>query len=297
MAEERLDALEELTTSGTRQVAQVALQWSCQFHENQGDLALAKACGLEALALTDDVEDGPWGAALVRAQLAGLTMQVGDLEEAIRFARDAIPVLDELGAQEDVAQLRAVLAVGAMEDGRIDEASRIFDEIEAEDSGGGIFGAAIILLCGRPELALAAGEVDAGLRGYRDAVTELSARSFPGMDALLGYEPWTLYAESAAIAAHVRHGGAAEVAGLRRDLLRKAPEILGGAVGFLDYPVFGSVLFALALWELSDEPAPDRAARAVRLLVLADRFGYNRQLPSLAWAPGLALAEAVLPGE
>jgi hypothetical protein len=31
--------------------------------------------------------------------------------------------------------------------------------------------------------------------------------------------------------------------------------------------------------------------------VYADRFGYNRQLPSLAWGPALALAESVLPGE
>ena len=297
VSEERLDALEALTADGNRRIAQVALQWSCQLHENQGELGLAKAAGLQALAQADDVEDGPWSAALVRAQLAGLTMQVGDLDEALRFARDAIPVLEELGALEDVAQLRAVLAVGAMEDGRIDEARRMFDEIEADDAGAGIFGAAIILLCGRPELELAAGNVDAGLRGYRDAVAELSARSFPGMETLLGFAPWTLYAQSAAVAAHVRHGHPEEVAGMRDDLLGKAPEILGGNVGFLDYPVFGSVLFALALWELAADPDRERAARAVRLLVIADRFGYNRQLPSLAWAPGLALAEAVLPGE
>ena len=75
------------------------------------------------------------------------------------------------------------------------------------------------------------------------------------------------------------------------------PTVLGGTVGFLDYPVFGSVLFALGLWELADRPDADRAARAVRLLVLADRFGYNRQLPSLAWEPGRALAEELAPGE
>ena len=51
------------------------------------------------------------------------------------------------------------------------------------------------------------------------------------------------------------------------------------------------------MWELGDRPGPGRAALAVRLLVYADRFGYNRQLPSLAWEPALELAEAVLPGE
>ncbi|GAA4713449.1 ATP-binding protein [Nocardioides conyzicola] len=289
-------AVEEMCSDDDRRIAQLALQWSSQFHENQGEIRLAQEHGLRALALTDEA-DGPWGAALIRAQLAGLTMQVGEMTEAMGYARDAIPVLDALGADEDVAQLKAVLAMGALEDGRIDEAERIFDEIEASDGATGIFGAAIILLCGRPELDLAAGRVDLGLRGYREAAKTLSARSFPGLETMLGFEPWTLYAEAAAVAAHVLHDQRDEVEGLRRDLLDKSPRILDGAIGFLDFPVFGSILFALAVWELADQPDPTRAERAVRLLVYADRFGYNRQLPSLAWAPGLALAEDVLPGE
>ena len=79
------------------------------------------------------------------------------------------------------------------------------------------------------------------------------------------------------------------------------PVLLGGERGlFLDYPAVGSTLVALAVWELAEslsEPDPERAERAVRLLVLAERFGYNRQLPSLAWAPAAALAERVRPGE
>lgn len=72
-------------------------------------------------------------------------------------------------------------------------------------------------------------------------------------------------------------------------------------IGFLDYPVFGSLLFALAEWELAEQaqvatPDLERAEVAVRLLVYADRFGYNRQLPSLSWPPALDLAERVLPG-
>ena len=114
---------------------------------------------------------------------------------------------------------------------------------------------------------------------------------------MLGFEPWTLYAEAAAVAAHVRHGRRDEVEGMRATMLGKIPEIIDGAIGFLDYPVFGSILFALAEWELADQPDPERAAVAVRLLVLADRFGYNRQLPSLAWAPAQEMAEAALPGE
>ncbi|MFC6344411.1 ATP-binding protein, partial [Nocardioides hankookensis] len=149
--EGHLDAVEAMCDDPDRRVAQLALQWSSQFHENQGEIKVAQERGRQALALTDDA-DGPWSAALVRAQLAGLTMQVGEMAEAMEFAQLAIPTLDALGADEDVAQLKAVLAMGALEGGRIDEAQRIFDEIEASDGATGIFGAAIILLCGRPEL-------------------------------------------------------------------------------------------------------------------------------------------------
>ncbi len=292
----RVDALEALCDDPDPRVAEMAMQWSSQLHENQGDVHRARQRGLDALALVDEAQ-GPWSGALVRAQLAGLTMQIGEMDEASEYARQAIPTLQALGATEDVAQLKAVLAVGAMERGEIAEAERIFDEVEAEDFGAGIFGAAITLLCGRAELELAAGRVADGLRRYRDAVAVLAARSFPGLEMIVGFEPWTLYAEAAAVAAHVRHGQRAAVADLHRDLLEKAPEILVGAIGYLDFPVFGSILFALAQWELAGTPDPDRATRAVHLLVYADRFGYNRQLPSLSWAPAHALAESVLPGE
>lgn len=289
--------LEQLCDDDDPAVARLALQWSSQFHENQGDVRLARERALRALELTDDAS-GPWTGALARAQLAGLTMQVGQMAEAMGYARDAIPVMEALGADEDAAQLKAVLALGAMEDGRLADAERIFDEIEANEAGSGIFGAAIILLCGRAELDLAAGRVDDGLRRYRDAVTTLSARSFPAFGSALGYEPWVLYAEAAAVAAHARHGRRELAAGLRRSLLGKAPVVvLGGTAGFLDYPIFGTLLFAVATWELTDDPDAERARRAVRVLVCADVFGYNRQLPSLAWAPVLALAERALPGE
>jgi hypothetical protein len=297
-AEGWLDGIEELCDDPNREVARLAMQWSSQFHENQGEVELAQHRARQALELALlDESSGPWLAALVRAQLAGLMMQLGDLGHAMEHATAAIPVMEALGAWEDAAQLKAVLALGALEDGRIAEAERRFDEIEAEEAGLGIFGAAIILLCGRPEVDLAAGRIDEGLLGFRDAVTALASRSFPGLSSVIGYEPWTMYAESAAVAAHVLHGHPQDIAVVHRDLLRKAQAVLGDIDRFLDYPVYGSALFALSVWELVTDPPVERAAIAVRLLVYADRFGYNRQLPSLKWAPALALAEAALPGE
>lgn len=128
----------------------------------------------------------------------------------------------------------------------------------------------------------------------------ISSRTFPVFANAEGYEPWVLYPTAAAVAAHVHQRRLEEAQSLHRDLLRKAPAVIGGqAGGFLDYPAFGSVLYALGLWELAvaRDGRPERAGGGVQLLVLADHFGYNRQLPSLTWGPALALAEEILPGE
>ena len=287
--------LERLCEDPEPRVRQLALQWSSNMFENLGDLVEARTRAERSRALADG-RDGPWPRALVCAQLAGITIQMGAMDDALRYAGEALPVMQALGASEDVAQLKAVLALAAMEDGRYADASRIFDEIEQEDAGAGVFGAAIILLCGRPELELAAGRVDEGLRGYRDAFRVLQHRSLPSLADSVGYEPWIYYPQAAAVSAHVHHGATALAADLRDELRAKLPHTLSVDNGFIDYPVVGSVLLSLALWELAGSPDPSAAERAVRMLVLADLFGYNRQLPSLAWRPAEELAEATAPG-
>lgn len=287
--------LEALCDDPEPRVRQLALQWASNVHENLGDLIEARRVAQLSRQLADD-RDGPWTRALVSAQLAGLTIQVGEVEEALRYAVEALPVMEALGATEDVAQLRAITALAAMEDGRLDDARRVFEEIERDDSGTGVFGAAIVLLCGRPELDLVSGRVEQGLRGYRDAVATLQSRPVPGLHSL-DFEPWVYFPQAAAVCAHVHHQQRGPVQGMRDALRARLPAILGGKSGlFLDYPAVGSVLVALAAWELSGDPDPEGAERAVRLLVVADLFGYNRQLPSLGWAPAAALAEAALPG-
>ena len=53
-------------------------------------------------------------------------------------------------------------------------------------------------------------------------------------------------------------------------------------------------LFAVAAWVLLREETG--AEGAVRLLVLAERFSYNRWIPSMAWAPVAERAEERVPG-
>ena len=49
----------------------------------------------------------------------------------------------------------------------------------------------------------------------------------------------------------------------------------------LDYPASGLVLFALGAWAVLRRAAP--AEDALRLLALANRFAYNRMIPSMRW--------------
>ena len=62
----------------------------------------------------------------------------------------------------------------------------------------------------------------------------------------------------------------------------------------LDYPVAGLALFALGTWGLLRDAAP--AGDAVELLVLAERFAYNRMIPTMAWERIAPHAEARAPG-
>jgi hypothetical protein len=62
----------------------------------------------------------------------------------------------------------------------------------------------------------------------------------------------------------------------------------------LDYPVAGMGMFGLGVWGLLRGAMP--AEHAVRLLVLADRFAYNRTIPTMAWERIVPHAERSAPG-
>ena len=175
--------------------------------------------------------------------------------------------MEALGATEDVAQLKAVLAMSAMADGRFAEAGRIFDEIERRRHG--VFGSGIIVQCGRPELDLAAGRVEEGLRGYREAVHVLAHPPDPRPRNTVGYEPWVLFPTAAALSAHVRHGRLEEGAPLRADLRREgAGRARDGRSGSSTTRSSGRWCSPSPSGSSSRPPDPADLARAVRLLVL-----------------------------
>ncbi|WP_459986378.1 ATP-binding protein [Nocardioides sp. AN3] len=282
---DQLDELMRLTEDRDPLVARTALNWATGALENLGDLEGARSAARRALTLADG-EDGPWSAALLRAQLASLALQAGDTDEARRYAASALPRVTEIGAWDDVAQTQAILALAAIRRGDLDAAATVLDEVAQSESSQSIFGGAVGLLAGQAELQLARGETGAGLAAYREAVAILRRRDVPGLDVPADFAPWVIFPLSASITAHCRAGRGAEVLDDRAALREQMVSLLDSEDEFLDYPVVGCGLFAMAVWELTNGGSRDAAAR---LLGYALAFSFNRMLPSLDldWVQGL----------
>ncbi len=149
---------------------------------------------------------------------------------------------------------------------------------------------------GRAELALARGDRPNGLRIYRACAAEMRALELPGIPRT-GLEPWALFGDSTALTAHAYlSSDGDEMFG--RELFgtcrQHALRALDRANFRLDYPVAGMVLFGLGVWGLlRSAMSPDEA---VRLLAFADRFAYNRTIPTMSWERIAPRADTAVPG-
>jgi predicted ATPase/DNA-binding SARP family transcriptional activator len=287
--------LERLAGDSDRDTALAALHWLSHVRENAGDPAGAIEAAERALALVGD-DDGPWSIAMPRALLAQLSMQVGDRAAAAEHARAALPVMQRLGAADDEIQLRTLLASCAIAEGRLADAEAELDRMgRIGESWTGFGGRVFYEICGA-ELMLARGDHAAGLSRHRDCMVRMRELEFPGITRT-GLEPWALFGASIALAAHARYATQADEAhgwAIFRRCREDALKVLGAADSDFDSPVAGLLLFALAAWGLLRGAAP--AEDAVRLLVLADRFAYNRATPTLMWELIVPAAEGLAPG-
>ncbi|MET0838999.1 MAG: hypothetical protein ABWY19_09485, partial [Marmoricola sp.] len=291
---DRVETVLEVADSDEPTVAIMALQWAAILTENEGDIDAAMTHTRRALAVTDE-HTTPWQLGMLHTQMALLSMQVGDPREARTHAELAWPLLERLHAHDDAVQLRAGTAMGALILGDVGECERILDEIGGMQHGK-TFGGQSVESGTRAELALAKGDVDGGLAAYLAAVDQMSRIRFPGMETS-GMEPWTIVAESAALMAHVRYAATiaqeAERDRLAGVLLAKGVRLMRMDNSFLDFPVTGMLLASVGAWSLAHGGDPEPA---VRLLVLARRFSYNRTFPVMAWEPLAEAAERRRPG-
>ena len=285
--------LAELCRSPDRDVALAATRMNVQVLENAGDVTGAIEAAERALAMLDESE-GPWFAAIIHAVLAHLVMQRGDRRRAIGYARTAIPVLSRLGATDDETQLRSLLLISAIADGDFDAAEAELTElVRINDSEAVLDGGAMVSLC-VAELALARGETAAALAEYRQAVQRARDLRLPGVSQV-EFTPWMLVAMSVTLTAYAYHASPEDV--------RYGEELFSTVRGYdllavenpvFDYPVCGSMLFALGAWGLLRRAMASRDA--IGLLVLAERFAYHSNMPSMAFERIEPYAERAAPG-
>jgi predicted ATPase len=291
-AEGFLAVLEVHAASDNRHLATAALQWSSHALENSGDPRAALETARQAIARVDP-SDGPWQRAILHTQAAQLAMQLGDAADAVVHARAALPVLERLGAHDDSLQVRSMLVLSAIVDGDLERASAELELLGHEPSDY-VFGSRTVIELSAAELALARGDLDEALERYRAGVTRVRELHFPGVP-VTGLEPWVLYVESAALTAYAYHGDDGEYP---RELfgggLQRLASVLDPDYPYLDYPVAGVAMFGLAAWGALRGALPVDAA--VRFAVLADRFAYNRTLPTMAWPRLVERLEQLAPG-
>ncbi len=287
--------LAELAADPDRHTAATASQWLGHERENAGDPAGAIEATQRVLALVRD-EDGPWSRAMPHCLLAELTMHIGDHAAAVGHARTALPVMQRIGASDDELQLRTLLVFCAIGEGRLADAADELGRADQIPSTASAFGWTAFGQVGRAELALASGDPGTGLELYRESAAGMREVQLPGL-ARTGIEPWVLFGEAMALGAHARYAAGHDVAhgeALFRLCRAGALRVLTSDNPHLDYPASGVVLFALGAWSLLRRAG--RPGDALRLLALADRFSYNRMIPTLRWERITPAAEAAAPG-
>jgi predicted ATPase/DNA-binding SARP family transcriptional activator len=289
------DRLAALAADPDRHTAAAASQWLGHERENAGDPAGAIEAAQRVLALVRD-EDGPWSDAMPHGLLAELTMHIGDHAAAVEHALTALPVMHRIGASDDELQLRTLLVFCAIGEGRLADAADELGRVDQIGSSATAFGWAVFRQAGWAELALASGRLGAGLEMYRECVGRMREIQLPGVTRT-GMEPWVLFGEAMALSALARYAAGDDVAygeTLYRVCRTGALRVMTADNPHLDYPASGLVLFALGAWSLLRRVAP--AEDALRLLALADRFAYNRMIPTMRWERITPAAEEAAPG-
>lgn len=270
-------ALEALVQSQDRYTSLLAIPFLAGIRENAGDLD-------GALALLEQVVDGlgefdpPWLIVRYRELLSQLHLQIGNFTEAQHYAELALVILPGLG---DTMECQSVLACAALNLGQLDEAEaslHAFLNAQPEDDASG---SRYMLMIGLAEIALARGQTEDGLSLLDQTLTGDQRRiPIPGMPTGDGLDPWNLLKYGLVTAAYAQHLVTGHEA-LFATLLDKAQRATAQHRDHFDFPVLGTVAYALAAWGLFRGGMT--AEHTVMLAALARRLRYNRIFPSLNW--------------
>lgn len=288
--EDQIDQLSRMAYAADREQAVQTSEWLCHLLENEGDPQAAIAVAENGLRLCRE-SDGPWIRAALLNERAELGMQNGDWETAEHNAREALPILERLHAHDDAAGLRGLLVMTAIRDGRLDEAGNLLHRLRHREPRTTLAGGAnTAVAAAEAELQLARGDIAGGLQAFRDELSRMRSIRIPQLGSS-DYAPWLLFTESVALAALHRYGAEADAGALYQSLLAKCQSYLSDEATFTDYPIAGTMLFALAT-----RLSPSQPEMAARLAAFAQAFSVVKTVPSIDTDGVSAAIEAMSPG-
>lgn len=286
--------LADLAEDPDRRTAIAAGLWLAHERENEGDPLAARQAAEHALALTG--EHDSWLTAMPHMLLAQLNMDLGDRAAATAHAEAALPVMQRLGAGDDEMQLRALLVLVSIAEGRLADAKDQLARAESINESFGPLGSGAFRYICRAELLLASGEIEQGLHLYRSGAEGMRDIELPGVSRT-GVEPWSLFGDALALSSHAWYARDEDVA-LGRAMFfacrAGALRVFSPENERPDFPASGLLLFGLGAWGLLRKAAPVRDA--LRMLALAQRFAYNRMIPTMLWERITPVAEQAAPG-
>jgi predicted ATPase/DNA-binding SARP family transcriptional activator len=254
-------ALQELSDGDEPLVAGYADLVLSYIWENANDHDGALRAARRMLACFED--DGPLLIrGLAHSRVAELCLQLEPGEAPYHHFVAALSIAAELGWSSG-SRGQWALVQANLQRGAYDEAERGLEETTAHGAEEFV-DLTLFELCVRAEILLGRGDVDGGLRLWRQAVDRVRDR-----DDLGGL--WPHEAEAVAVVNHARYGRLE----LIRELVDSLPGILSTMIPTASGAMFrvcGSLLLALGLADL------DRGSTtsAVQLLALAERFGLLR---------------------
>jgi predicted ATPase/DNA-binding SARP family transcriptional activator len=266
-------ALAELCDSEQPLVAAIANYALSAALENANDLDGALKAARQMLGRLGDGANG-WLRALAHARIGEYCLQVEPGDEAFRHLNAALSLTEELEAWATAARARWAIVLANLQRGAYDEAERGLAQISTSDG----VGLPMFDVCARAQIQLGRGDVDGGLRLWREAADRLPSG---------GGGLWALEVQVVAVVVHAHHGRL----GLVTELTGTLPGTLAamaGSVPVVDFPACGSLLLALAVTEI------DRGATAsgARMIALAQRFGLLRGFqPAMSTARVREIAE------
>ncbi|HEU5356905.1 MAG TPA: BTAD domain-containing putative transcriptional regulator [Actinocrinis sp.] len=255
----------------------------------------------------------PWFQVVTHSRIGELCLELGRGDEAHEHFAATLSILDELPelnafqGGSSASRIRSAMVLANLQRNAVDEAEQWLELTLREDGEEGA-GLPMFGVVARAQIQLARGDVEAGLRLFRQATEALrDPRMRARAEELFHTETWILEVEAMALVAHAEQGQLALVGRLAGGFPRTAAKLIlsavnGSAMSYSDFPLCGTQLLGLAVLDLDrgGRTGDARATRSgVRMIALAECFRFNggmstvrlRQLAEEADKP--AYAEAV----